>query len=247
MQHRLLTAVAFVAVAALALSGCAEVRDQMSGASVESESETVGLTPLLETAEWSVTDGLLSVIVRNPGPRTVRSARVMLAAFSSQHARIATVGGDTMLTESSCCTVVSLGPGEEFGLYFAVGDEVGARVSDIELSYSDISYTPGSPTRAAPIIAAAHRTLLNPTRTTVTATLHAGAVAVPLTVVQAVLRGRSGRLIAVVTGRWTCLRAEEDRPIRIELFQPVPAGTTVSTVTARPLTAVPGPTCQSAE
>lgn len=233
-----------LAITTSGLAGCADLRDQVNGASVEPDNDTVGVAPVLEEVEWSVTDGLLSVIVRNTNPDTLRSARVSLTAYSAKHAALASVSGDSMITESACCTVVDLAPDAEYGLYFALGADVGARVADIDLGFSDISF--GEPEAASrpQIGATAQRTVLNRSRTTVAATLTNGSSPVSLALVQAVLRGQSGRLIAVVTGRWTCLRANETRPINVELFQPVPAGTVVDTITARPLTGPNTPSCQ---
>lgn len=248
MRRRVVTAVALVASSSLVLAGCSDMREQVNGSSVEpdsqSDSPTVGITPLLETAEWAVTDGLLSVVVRNDNDRTVRTAKVALTAYSEQHAPVAAVAGDSMVGESGCCTVVDVAPGDVFGLYFALGDVVGAEVADIELAFSDIAYAETEAVDPPSFVATAQGTALKGSSTTVAATLQNGPKPVPLAVVQAVLRGRTGKLVAVVTGRWTCFAPEEMRPVRVELFQPVPRGTVVDTITARPLAGPNTPTCQ---
>ena len=112
------------------------LRAQLEGAEVVEPSvdaSYAALPAVLETAEWSVTDGLVSVIVRNDTDRDLRTAEVTMTARDENGEVLGTYGTSSMGGDSSCCTVQSLAPGEEFGLYFAVG-EGSDRIDDVELA-----------------------------------------------------------------------------------------------------------------
>ena len=252
-MRRLGLACAAVAVA-IGSTGCSDLRAQLEGAEVVSpslDSSYAAVPTVLETTEWSVTDGLVSVIVRNDSGRDLRSAEVTMTARDANGEVLGTYGASSMGGDSACCTVQALEPGEEFGLYFAVG-EGSDRINDVELTYSRLAWAqqPSSsptPDGAAPerpdVRARATDFVIQQQQTVVRATVEVGDEDIPRALVQAVLRGRSGKLIAVVTGRWSCFEADTTRRIRMELFQPVPLGTGVDSVSIRPLTDAVAPRC----
>ena len=188
--RRLGLACAAVAVA-IGSSGCSDLRAQLEGAEVVEPSvdaSYAALPAVLETAEWSVTDGLVSVIVRNDTDRDLRTAEVTMTA-RDENGEVAE-GSD--------------------------GAEVNARATDFVIQQD---------------------------QTVVRATVEVGEEDIPRALVQAILRGRSGKLIAVVTGRWSCFEADSTRRIRMELFQPVPLGTGVDSVSIRPIGDAVAPRC----
>ena len=249
--RRLGLACAAVAVA-IGSSGCSDLRAQLEGAEVVEPSvdaSYAALPTVLETAEWSETDGLVSVIVRNDNDRDLRTAEVTMTARDENGEVLGTYGTSSMGGDSSCCTVQSLAPGEEFGLYFAVG-EGSDRIDDVELTYSRLAWAQkpsGSPSPEASdgtaVRARATDFVIQQDQTVVRATVEVGEEDIPRALVQAVLRGRSGQLIAVVTGRWPCFAAVSTRRIRMELFQPVPLGTGVDSVSIRPIGDAVAPRC----
>ncbi len=249
--RRLGLACAAVAVA-IGSSGCSDLRAQLEGAEVVEPSvdaSYAALPTVLETAEWSETDGLVSVIVRNDNDRDLRTAEVTMTARDENGEVLGTYGTSSMGGDSSCCTVQSLAPGEEFGLYFAVG-EGSDRIDDVELTYSRLAWAQkpsGSPSPEASdgtaVRARATDFVIQQDQTVVRATVEVGEEDIPRALVQAVLRGRSGKLIAVVTGRWSCFEADSTRRIRMELFQPVPLGTGVDSVSIRPIGDAVAPRC----
>ncbi len=253
--RRLGLACAAVAVA-IGSSGCSDLRAQLEGAEVVEPSvdaSYAALPTVLETAEWSVTDGLVSVIVRNDTDRDLRTAEVTMTARDEHGEVLGTYGTSSMGGDSSCCTVQSLAPGEEFGLYFAVG-EGSDRIDDVELTYSRLAWAQkpsGSPSPSssegaaggAEVNARATDFVIQQDQTVVRATVEVGEEDIPRALVQAILRGRSGKLIAVVTGRWSCFEADSTRRIRMELFQPVPLGTGVDSVSIRPIGDAVAPRC----
>ena len=249
--RRLGLACASVAVA-IGSSGCSDLRAQLEGAEVVEPSvdaSYAALPTVLETAEWSETDGLVSVIVRNDNDRDLRTAEVTMTARDENGEVLGTYGTSSMGGDSSCCTVQSLAPGEEFGLYFAVG-EGSDRIDDVELTYSRLAWAQkpsGSPSPEASdgtaVRARATDFVIQQDQTVVRATVEVGEEDIPRALVQAVLRGRSGKLIAVVTGRWSCFEADSTRRIRMELFQPVPLGTGVDSVSILPIGDAVAPRC----
>lgn len=241
MQKLISGVLPLVVLGALA-SGCSTIRAQVDGSS-SPDGASITLPAVLETAEWAVNDGLLSVLVRNDDTRRLSNAAVTLQGLDSDGVLIGTWNADTMAGESSCCTVLDLEPDGQFGLYFAIGSEA-AKIDEIRLSFTEISWTKHGGEAAEPAaVAVPQGTFLDTDRTVVTARVETGDEEVPRALVQAVLRGRSGMLIAVVTGRWSCFAADEIRRIRMELFQQVPVGTTVDTVTVTRLDSGPQPAC----
>lgn len=241
-MRKLVMGVVPLVLSGLLVSGCSTIRAQVDG-STRTDSATIEVRPVLETAEWAVNDGLVSVMVRNDDSRMLRTATVALQAVDADGVLVGVYDADTMAGESACCTVLDLEPDEEFGLYFAVGKDA-ERIAEVDLSFTEISWAKAGAEAAEPVAAALPQdTMLGPDRTVVAARVETGDEDVPRALVQAVLRGRAGKLIAVVTGRWSCFEAGEVRRIRMELFQRVPIGTAVDTVTIDRLDSGPQPSC----
>ncbi|MEQ4524061.1 hypothetical protein [Nocardioides kribbensis] len=230
----------------LALGGCADLRAQVAGAADAPASGAAEAPDVLTTSEWAVTDGLLSVLVRNEEDRTLRTAEVTLEAFDRDGVSLGTWSASAMVGQDACCTVTDLAPGEIYGLYFPVGVDVG-EVAAVDLDYRDVAWQPAATDQDSSTASATGLASdLNASRTVVNADLTVGSADIPQALVQAILRGVDGQLVAVVTGVWTCLTAFEVRPIEMQLFQGVPEGTVVDSITVRPLdpsTSPVAPTC----
>lgn len=231
------------ATTAALLSGCTDLQAQIEGRELSERQPDSLAPPVLATEEWAASDGLVSVIVRNDDDRVLATAEVTLTGIDAEGQLVGTWGGSAMAGDTACCTVVDLGPGEEYGLYFAAGEDA-ERVDEVELEFANIAWG-GVPDadREPAVTGTGVRAVLERERTVVRAVLDVGVDDVPRAVVQAILRGRSGKLIAVVTGRWSCLEAGTTRRIQMELFQPVPPGTGVDSVVVRPLEEGLQPSC----
>lgn len=246
-MHRVAVTVLTV-VALLSLSACSDLQAQMDGAELMTDDlpASARVPEVLATTEWAETEGLVSVVVRNDDDRTLTTAEATMTAYDAEGAVVGTYDTTTMAGDSACCTVLSLAPGEDFGLYFAVGPGA-ERIEEIALDYGRIAWAAAGEDDASTTgsaVAVPRATILDPDRTLVRAVVDVGGADLPRALVQAVLRGRSGKLIAVVTGRWSCLESGSRRAITMELFQPVPVGTSVDTVTVRPLDDQVEPRCR---
>lgn len=236
---------AALTVAALATSGCSAVSDQLDrGEDSSSGATTVETLPLLATRAWGVVDGLLSVVVQNTTDRTLRYATGYVTARTAD---------DEIVTESlesdpSCCEVLELGPGEEYGFYLDVGERA-SEISDVEVGYRNFTWAPADDPESPPddVRARPVRLELGRSGAVVRADLvsrsrHDEVVA------QAFLTDADGDFLAVVSGRWTCL-VPGRRAIDMQLFHPLPAGAKVAEVVVHPVTddpTRPGPDCSSA-
>jgi hypothetical protein len=225
----------------LALTGCSDLAAQLSDAR---SSEPVGghaePPPPLATESWGTADGLLSVIVRNPTERTLRSATAVITALDAEGEAI----GMSRATALACCAVSDLAPGRTYGLYFDVGTDAGT-VSDVKVSYRDVAwYTRRAAPMPPPVTVTPVRLTAGPLGAVVVADVATPGTAVAQAVVQAHLVGPDGAFLVVVSGRWTCFAAGGRRRIEMQLFHPVPPGTVVESIVVHPVaTPRPAPVC----
>jgi hypothetical protein len=246
MRRRFVMAIAGVLVGLVALSGCSDIAAQLSGEQVTDPELSEDLvSPLLETVSWGEVDGMLSVVVRNPGDRTLRHAT---AVFVARDADGVTVGSSTSSAKKgTCCTVYDLQPDAEYGFYFDVGVDAG-QVAEVEVNYRDVAWRTGKTDpvpamRGAPVALTA-----NTLGAVVVADVTTPASPVRQAIAQAFLDGPDGEFIAVVSGRWTCFAPGVPRRIQMQLYHPLPAGTTVDSVVAYPVgedVAHPEPDCRA--
>lgn len=223
-MHRSIAAV--LVVGTLGLGGCTQISDQLDSAQVAEPSGGTSARPILVTRHWGVVDGMLSVVVQNTTDRTLRYAEGVVTARSGEDVLLAT---STDATDTGCCGVVDLPPGQQYGFYLDVGSDTADQISRVDVAYRDISWGPASEAADTPSIAARPRGLeRNKTGSVVVAELNTDD---PVTevVAQAFVTDRDGQFLAVVSGRWRCLR-QGDREIRMQLFHPLPAGAQVDRV-----------------
>ncbi|WP_193612675.1 hypothetical protein [Nocardioides lijunqiniae] len=233
MRSRFVMTVVGGLVGLLTLSGCSDISAQLSGEQVtDPELSAKLVSPLLETVSWGEVDGMLSVVVRNPGERTLRHAT---AEFVARDADGATVGSSTSSEKKgTCCTVYDLQPDQEYGFYFDVGVDAG-QVAEVDVAYRDVAWRTGQ-TAPVPAMRGAPVTMTSNTLgAVVVADVTSPASPVGQAVVQAFLDGPDGDFIAVVSGRWTCFKAGTPRRIQMQLYHPLPAGTTVESMVAYPV------------
>lgn len=223
-MHRTFVGAAVVA-AALLTSSCSAISDQLSGSEVTSAEPEDLPEPILATRQWGVVDGLLSVVVQNTSERTLRYADgVILARTDDNQLVVASVEAD-----ESCCGIIDLRPGQEYGFYLDVGSSA-ADISRVEVSYRNVSWAPaGEAAPAEPRVRARPvRLEQDAGRAVVLADLVSDG-AEPEVIAQAFVTDGAGDFLAVVSGRWTCV-ADGSRPIRMELFHPLPEDARVDRV-----------------
>lgn len=205
-------------------------------------SDDPALTPRI--VEWGGSGDQVVVVLRNQGTRTIRRAQVSLIARDADGQVVARAQDGAL---STCCTVVGLPPGQEFGIFADLTD--GARasdVADVDVRYEAITFGPSGWT--VPRVEVSDvRLRRTPSDAVVEATLSltgdraawrglTGYVAG-----QAFLADRSGELVGVISGRFYCFTAAAPRRrIAMELQRTVPAGTRVTRVVAYPVAAAAG-------
>jgi hypothetical protein len=245
MRSRMLIAVrsAFVlCLAAAMVAGCTSAPGEVAQTPVTTRSPDSSAT--LTTVDWGVTDGLLSVVVRNDSPHTIRLARAIITATDVRGAAIATASAPT---GARCCTILNVAPKREYGLYTYLGAGPAQRVHTVRVAFADFSYGPASTVNTLSTSNAHLDT--SGSDASVTATFTLAGPGGPYVAGQAFLVDPRGRLVAVISGRFYCIVANKPLRVRMQLFHPVPAGTRVKTVLGYPVpeeitdTAQDLPTC----
>lgn len=184
--------------------------------------------------DWGGTGRQLAVVIRNDTDRTVRRAEVVITARAADGTVLARLADDV---RSTCCTVLGLPPNERFGLFSRLPVPL-ARVADVDVEYRVVTFEPRrwDPPRVAVDGAQLRRTSSD---TVVEARLRLTGRRPALRSLnghvagQAFLVDRGGDLVAVISGRFYCLTAEEpQRTVAMQLLRPVPPGTRLSHVVA---------------
>lgn len=196
-----------------------------------------GSTDVLATEEWAVHDGMVSVLVRNTGDRSLRRATALVTAVDERGVTVASSAAQAV--RGDCCTVLDLPSGGTYGLYFDTTADPSS-IAEIQVRYREVSW--GTADAAAPEVEARTVELTGSPRgavvvADVTPSTDTIGGAIGGATVQAVLTRSDGDLLAVVSGRWRCFAAGTTSRIRMELFHPVPAGTEVAGVTVLPVVA----------
>lgn len=224
---------AVVLVLAGSLSACTD--DDPAAGEVDGEigGGAQAAVEVLETVEWGVLDGMVSVVVRNDTDRTLRHAQAVVTAVDQRGTTLAT--STAQGRRSDCCTVFDLPPDASYGLYFDIETDP-ADIADVTVRFRDVSWGPADLT-ADPGAQAAPVEIRGGTEGAVVVADVAPTVdALDGATVQAMLESE-GRFLAVVSGRWRCFAAGTTTRIRMQLFHPVPPGTSVSAVTVLPIRA----------
>lgn len=211
------------------LAGCA----QLTGADADVADPTAGTTgstDVLATQEWGELDGLVSVLVRNDGDRTLRRATAVVTAVDERGVTLASSAVQS--ARGDCCTVLDLPPGTTYGLYFDTQVDPAA-IADVEVRYRDVSWA--NDETISSVTAESVGIRGSAEGTVVLADVTPAGTAVDVATVQATLARPDGTFLAVVSGRWHCFPADQVQRIEMELLHPVPAGTTVTGVQVLPI------------
>ncbi|MCW2794370.1 MAG: hypothetical protein JWO76_3468, partial [Nocardioides sp.] len=220
------TGVAAGVAVLLMLTGCSQISAQMQGAQVTGVDPGVAdAGPVLVTQQWGVVDGMLSVVVTNATDRTLRFANATITARDAHNVLVAS---SSSTTDGSCCRVVDLPAGQQYGFYFDAGSSA-AVISAVDVVYRDVAWAPSTRDEGPTFKAVATGMDENSVGAVVVADVTTRGGSTPQAVAQAFLTDADGDFLAVVSGRWDCF-TEGDREIRMQLFHPVPAGTTVESV-----------------
>ncbi len=242
-MHRKFVAVVVTAVLALITSSCSAISEQLSGSDVPTAEAVTGgaAAPILQTTGWGVVDGMLSVVVTNTADRTLRYAEGVVIARTADNQLVAT---SLAHSDSPCCQVEALGPGEDYGFYLDVGDR-GPDITRVEVTYRNLSWAPATTTADQDQVTARPVALRQGDLGAVAVVDVTSDRAVPAVVAQAFLADPQGNVVAVVSGRWTCVRPGQQR-FHMQLFHDVPPGTTIDDVRVHPVSddpSAPAPTC----
>ena len=200
----------------------------------EQPNRSRGAAAILDVVDWGFVEGLLSVRVVNNTDRTLERAEAVISIVKTNGVSLS---AGASIANDTCCTVLSLPPEGHFGLYVDLGEEVRASdIDDIRVDYRAVSWSPAVDDAL---------TTLEPTKieleggetdavvTTMVRTRGEDPVAAAAG--QAFLVGPGGEFIAVVSGRFSCFAPGAPRRVEMELYHPVPDGTTVESVVAYPL------------
>lgn len=231
-MHRKFVAVVVTAVLTLMASSCSAISEQLNGSDVPTaEAVTSGsAAPILQTTGWGVVDGMLSVVVTNTSDRTLGYAEGVVIARTADNQLVAT---SLAYSDSPCCQVEALGPGEDYGFYLDVGDQ-GSAITRVEVTYRNLSWAPAAAAADQDQVAARPVALREGDLGAVAIVDVTSDAAVPAVVAQAFLTDPQGNVVAVVSGRWTCVRPGQQR-FHMQLFHDVPQGTRIDDVRVHPV------------
>lgn len=208
-----------------------------AGSSTEPKSQTVAqahrpAAPALVT--WGGSGNQLAAVIRNDTDRQIRWARVEITTRDAAgNVLVATTGA----AASTCCTVLGLPPGEDYGLFLNLDRPV-SDVAEVQVRYAAVRTRPARASQRARIEvsdASFQRVPGRPGDAVVDATFTAHGEASRYVVGQAFLVGPGGALRAVLSGRYYCYRDGDQRRVRLERLQPVPPGTRLERVVAYPI------------
>lgn len=181
-----------------------------------------------EVVRWGGTDGQLAVVVRNDADATILSAQVRITAYDADGTVLAAASGNEWTT---CCTVLGLPPGREFGLFAELSGPIEA-VDEVEVQYLDVRTSK----RVLPRVDVRRPELRRtPADAEVTAEVQARGGVRGFIVGQAFLTDADGDLLGVISGRFYCFRDGTRRSVRMQLLRPVPPGARVEKALAYPI------------
>lgn len=230
-MQRKLTAAVLAIVAALLMGSCSTITDQLDGAGTSDQTVPTGRPgPILETTTWGVVDGMLSVVVRNTSDRTLRYAEGVVTARTADDQLVAS---SLESRDTACCSVQQLAPGQQYGFYLDVGS-AGGDISRVDVAYRNVAWDSVTAIDDHTSVSAQPVGLRDGDLGTVVLADLTSNRSESAVVAQAFLTDADGDLVAVVSGRWTCVRPGSQR-LRMQLFHPVPPGTRVDDVLVHPV------------
>lgn len=254
LPGRLVASATVLALAVPVVAGCAQVRDQADERRVDSGTQVV--LPVLDTIDVGLLDGMVSILVRNPTDRLLRSADAVIDVVGPDGRILA--GNSIQGTTDYCCTAVNLPPEGTFGFWVQMqpadpADPAGELTLDdldVRIDYESVVWAAGSAESGAVATAGPDPSLpiapIDPADPAlgvdVTFLVDTTGGILDRAMAQAVLTTVDGRLSAVVTGTLPCLDpADNPSAQRLQLFHEPEPGTTVSSVSVFSLDGHPDP------
>ena len=241
-MHRSFIA-ALAVVLAGAASGCSAFGQGVDQAQAGPAPGTGADQSILLTRQWGVVDGMLSVVVENTTDRTLRYADGVISVRTSDNQLLTS----SLEADPSCCDVVDLRPGQQYGFYLDLGEDA-EEASRVEVSYRSVSWAQETSTEPLlPHLWAKPVELQRGDSDSVVVADLASSTAQDEVIAQAFVTDAAGQLLAVVSGRWTCLRSGH-QSIRMQLFHPLPKDAEVDRVLVHPVVddpTRPAPDCAS--
>lgn len=187
----------------------------------------------LRTVSWGWWDEGVSVLVRNDTDRVLLRGDAVVRLLDRRGSTLASSAA--IPAQDACCAAAEVPPGATFGLYLQVDPHVasGSAVDDVAVDFTDVAWSvaePGAAVTARPV-----ELTIGTGRAVAVADLTTGDDPVQEAVVQATLDDADGRLLTVITGRWSCLPADATTRAFIEYFHQVPPGTVLGSVSVFPV------------
>ncbi len=184
-----------------------------------------------EVVRWGGRGHQLALVVRNQSDVEVRRAETVIEALDPDGAVLARVHGDRRTT---CCTILGLRPGAEYGLFADLGRATVRDVADVRVTYGEARTAVPSaepPTVTTRLVGLDH----TDDDTVVNVDVAVSGASGPYLVGQAFLVGPGDRLVGVVSGRFYCVADGTRRQLRMELQRPTPPSTRVDRVLVHPV------------
>lgn len=180
-----------------------------------------------EIVKWGGHDRQLAIIIRNQETREIRSGKALITVYDHDGRQIASSSGHT---ESKCCSVFGLQPGQEFGLFLNMANDI-SDVGKVAVRFVSLKTVPK--TSKTPRLAVKDPSLiLTKNDAIVTATVRATGKTGPYIAGQAFLTDRKGHLVGVISGRFYCFADGVSHRLRMQLLKRVPKGTRIEKVAA---------------
>ncbi|WP_229052994.1 hypothetical protein [Aeromicrobium sp. Leaf350] len=183
-----------------------------------------------EIVTWGGHDQQLAIVVRNQSGLVVRDSGTVIEAIGADGAVLATVKGNENTT---CCRVVGLQPGAQYGLFADLEVPV-TQVDDVRVTYLEPQTEAPAP-EPAPVTTSIVGVTHPAGDTVVRVDVDVFAASSPYLVGQAFLVDQDDRLVGVVSGRFYCFGPDTTRQLDMQLLSPTPLTTRVSRVVVHPV------------
>lgn len=219
-----------ILVCLLALCSCGQLSEQMEGAEVDSAA-TSAQEELLTTVAWAELDGLVSVLVKNPSERTLSRADAVITVLDERGLTMSSSAKKTF--EGRCCTAVDVPPGGTFGFYVYVG-VLSSEITDVQVDYKNTAWGNAGEAGGPQATAAPFNTYVNAAGSVAVADVTTTGGPIDSALVQAVVNDADGEFVAVISGTWFCFVPGPARRIYMQLYQVLPEGSTIESVSLYP-------------
>ncbi len=219
-------------LAVLLTSSCAQLHAQMDGAERNVSDPATSATSPLETVSWANLNGMVSVLVRNTSDQVLQHAEAVITLENDRGVTVGTNAAEAAQQttfEGRCCTATNLPPGATFGFYIYSG---GADVSGVDIDYKNISFGSGGSAGGRELTVRPLALVDNRDGTVARAVVGVKDGPVDVAVIQAVIHDPQDRFLTVISGTWFCFAPRTPRTIRMQLYQAVPAGSTIASMSA---------------